>query len=404
MKGNSKNISAVVIGVLLITIGVLLNEWFIRALFLQHGMARILLARAAIWLFDVLCIVTGIVLVLRRPQIRINLRSVLFMVVTFVLFLVIMEGGLRLFYFVMNKTNYRNRDFSEYLGWGTIAHVHWKRQYKGYGEVEYSTTKYGFRVFGDPHTDKTKILVLGDSFTEARTVSDGFTYYDYLAKNSDRFEIFAYGCGGYGSLQEYMILDKYFDEIQPDIILWQFYSNDLFDNDYELESSNVGFSNHMTRPFYRNGHIEWLYPVRGSTFISSMVKHSYLIRLVNKRLNIVWLELGSYQDILSENHPLVRKAVKTTSDIMGLVRERVGAVPIIAFPVDKQAWVGSAFEDICDIYEIHYLPYIPEKIQEAQASGLAVIGSDGHWNSAGHALAGKMVLDYIQENNLLSKE
>lgn len=403
MKGNSKRILSLIIGVVLIAIGVVFNEWLVRALAMQHGMARVLLARAAIWLFDILCILAGIVLIVLRPRIRVNIRSVLFTVVTFVIFLITMEGGLRLFYFVMNRTNYRNRDFSEYLGWSTIANVHWKKNYKGYGEITYSTTKYGFRTFGDPHSDKTKILILGDSFTEARTVSDGDTYYDYLAKNNDRIEIFAYGCGGYGSLQEYMILDKYFEEIEPDMILWQFYSNDLFDNEYELESSNVGYSNHMTRPFYRNGRVEWLYPVRGGTFLANLVKYSYLFRFINKRFNIVWLELSSYEDILSRHHPLVKKAVQTTSDIMGLVRERVGAIPIVAFPVDNQEWVGSAFEDICERQEIHYIPDIPEKIQEAQASGRTVIGSDGHWNRTGHALAGKMILDYITKNGLLNE-
>ncbi len=405
MRGNSKGGKPIVIiGVLLILIGVIFNEWLISEIFLHHGMVRILEARVAIWFFDVFCISAGIFLLIRRPKIRLNFRSVIFLIVSFILFLLIMEGGLRIFYFVMNKIGYRTSDFSEYLGWKTAENVHWKRKYKGYGEIEYSTTKYGFRVFGDAGTSKTKIFVLGDSFTECRTVSDGETYYDYIKENDDRIEIFAYGCGGYGSLQEYMILDKYFDTIKPDIILWQFYGNDLFDNDYELESSNIAYNNQMTRPYYRNGRIEWLYPVKSGKLFSTLLKNLYLLRVINKRLHLLRLEKNrALQKLLTEDYPLIKKAVQTTSEIMGLVRKRVGKIPIVAFPVDKRHWVGNAFKHISDEHSINYICCIPDSIEKAKESGITVIGSDGHWNNIGHSIAGKIILDYLNENNLLNK-
>ncbi len=406
MRSNSKGGKPIiVIGVLLIIIGVIFNEWFISALLLQHGMVRILLARVAIWFFDVLCIVTGIYLIIRRPQLRFNLRSLLFLAVSFILFLFIMEAGLRVVYFIMNKINYRTRDFSEYLGWRSVENVYWKRKYKGFGEIEFSTTKYGFRVFGNTHTKKKKILVLGDSFTEARTVSDGFTYYDYLKNHHDSIEVFAYGCGGYGSLQEYMILDKHYDEIKPDLVLWQFHSNDIFNNDYELESSMIAYNDQMTRPYYRNGRIEWLYPVRSGKLFASLLKNSYLLRVINKRLQILELEKDkSLAKLLYEDNPLIKKGVNTTIEIMGLVRKRVGAIPIVAFSTDNKPWVGNAFQDVCDEHGIHYLPIIPHEIERTEESGIVVIGSDGHWNDVGHAMAGQIILDYLLENNLLNKE
>jgi hypothetical protein len=72
--------------------------------------------------------------------------------------------------------------------------------------------------------------------------------------------IFAYGGGGYGTLQEYMILDRYVDKINPDMVLWQFCANDLIINSHELESASFSNNNQMKRPYYENDQIKWLFP------------------------------------------------------------------------------------------------------------------------------------------------
>jgi hypothetical protein len=48
-------------------------------------------------------------------------------------------------------------------------------------------------------------------------------------------ESFAYGVMGYGTLQQYMILDRYLDEIQPGLIILQMCSNDLINNSLSVE-------------------------------------------------------------------------------------------------------------------------------------------------------------------------
>src|SRR3974377_1865851 len=69
--------------------------------------------------------------------------------------------------------------------------------------VEINTNKYGFRSFGNLlGTDKKKVFFIGDSFTHAVEVSDSQTFYGLL-KNALPIEVFAYGGGGYGTLQEY---------------------------------------------------------------------------------------------------------------------------------------------------------------------------------------------------------
>src|SRR2546423_3064171 len=74
-------------------------------------------------------------------------------------------------------------------------------------ELNMSQDSRGFRRFGDPSSDRPRVMVIGDSFTQAVLVSDDQTYYAVLA---DRLgaEVFAYGGSAFGTLQEYMILDR----------------------------------------------------------------------------------------------------------------------------------------------------------------------------------------------------
>jgi hypothetical protein len=71
------------------------------------------------------------------------------------------------------------------------------------------------------------------------------TYYALLAEKLNNLEVFAYGAGGYSTLQKYLILDEFIDRIRPQILLLQLCSNDFFDNDYDLEHSR--WSNPLRR-------------------------------------------------------------------------------------------------------------------------------------------------------------
>jgi hypothetical protein len=338
----------------------------------------------------------------RKFQVKTNFRHILFSVITFVLFLLLMEGGIRTFFYIKNNIFVRERSFSSYLGWKTEANIASTSVVKGYGEIDYSTQKYGFRVFGDTSTDKIKIFVIGDSFTQGFSVSDGKTYYDYLKNHDDNIEIFAYGGGGYGTLQEYMILDRYVDEIKPDMVLWQFMANDLLNNSHELESASFRNNNQMTRPYYENDQIKWLFPRQYRGWMDKAIQSSYLLRLLNIKLNILRAEnIRSIEDEFSTDHPLFKKAINTTSEIMGLVKKRLGHIPVFAFAI---GW-PQTFQDICAKNSIHYIDGIDTAISQAKIANVTVDGTpyDTHWNYNGHSIAGQVILNYLQKNNYIVK-
>ncbi|MHA2039089.1 MAG: SGNH/GDSL hydrolase family protein [Promethearchaeota archaeon] len=409
MKIVPKDFKAItIIGLIFVAIGILFNEWTVAKLFSLDGSINHLSKKIIVWVFDVIAVLTGLILLKYKHLIKARGREIVFTVVTFIVFLFILEGGMRVFHSYKSRQDSRETDFSEQIGWKTKENWSWTRRDEGY-EVVFSTTKYGFRVFGDPNTNKFKIFVLGDSYTHGTTVSDGYTYYDYLRKNHENIEIFAFGTGGYGSLQEYMILDKYFDIIQPDLILWQFMSNDIINNSYKLESLSYLNNSHNTRPYYNriNGQITLLYPRQDFGWIYKVVQHSHLLKLLNIRLDILKVEQGdTIENYLKKDDPLAVETVETTSAIMGLVRKRVGSIPIVAFPVDKEQipWSSDAFNNISQKYSIHYIDHLPDVLEEAVAKGIKIdTPSNPHWSDVGSAIVGKTILNYLIENNLLEK-
>lgn len=332
-------------------------------------------------------------------------KNLIFLLLFVLAILLFFEAGLRSYYFIKNRIRKPSFNFETYLGWQTKSNLHWKGLNQGYGEITYSTTRDGFRIFGNADTDRIKIFIIGDSITLAETVSDGKTYYDYLRKNNNNIEIFAYGGGGYGSLQEYMILDKYLDIIKPNIILWQFCGNDIHNNSFELESSSWENNNHMVRPYYRNGKIVWLFP-HSSWLYRNIFRRSYLISLLCIKFNIsletfMSKNLGETPPELEDlNNPLRKRAIATTSEIMSLVKKKAGAIPIVAFAIGGE----EIFKKICVENKILFAPNVYTAIEAAKKSGIRIDGLpyNPHPNDAGHAIMGRMILEYLIDKKLVN--
>ena len=274
-------------------------------------------------------------------KVKLSLRKrVCFSLAILVAFIGLLECVVR----VVNYARARavGRVLDDELGWKTLPDVSWTHSRSGYGSVTFSTQRYGFRRFGDPKTEKKKLLVMGDSFTHGTTVNDGNTYYDYLEKHADNVEVFAYGCGGYGTLQEFMIVDEYFDEIQPDLIIWQFCGNDIMNNVYELERV-ADENNMMVRPYLRDGKVVRLYPSDKKGVYAWLSQHSHLFRFFESRLTI---GNGDFTKLLNTSEILARQdrsrlARSVTSEILQRLRARVGNTPIIGFTIGDD--VSSKF-------------------------------------------------------------
>jgi GDSL-like lipase/acylhydrolase family protein len=213
------------------------------------------------------------------------------------------------------------------------------------GKFREVTTRYfknSFKRWGDINTHNPKLFILGDSFTEMNWVSNGEEWYSYLERHFSKLELFVFGVGGYGSLQEYMVLDDYIDIIHPDLILLQFCSNDYHNNIYELELWDYPNSNNAARPYLEEDRIVY----RLAAPYAELRQYSFIAdRLLKEYDRFMWrreqqnraaakhrkAEQETEPDVAKRLKLLREKATYVTLEIMKKVKKRAKETPIYLF-------------------------------------------------------------------------
>jgi len=140
------------------------------------------------------------------------------------------------------------------LGWAPIAGT--TGTYAVEGRTLISINAEGFRDIDHPIAkpkNTLRIATLGDSFTEAREVALHETYWkvlearlgECLATSGRSAEVLNFGVSGYGTAQEYLVLNRYVWKYTPDVVLLAvFTGNDIWNNSRALDG-------HERRPFFQ---------------------------------------------------------------------------------------------------------------------------------------------------------
>jgi hypothetical protein len=267
--------------------------------------------------------------------------------------------------------------------------------------IHRSQGAHGFRQYGNVQTREAKLLVIGDSFTQASAVSDDKTYHALL-KGRLGIEVFAYGTGGYGTLQEYMILDEVMDVIQPTVMLWQFCTNDFINNDHALEIASTINNNGWTRPYWEQGQIHLHSPKPSGLQVREWIsRHSRFLYFMASRADRLRARTApeSVERVIGREgfaHPGFARSVKTTDELMARVRARAGSIPIHAFSCENEEPYNTAFEGIARRHAIQYWKDVPDAVHDALKAGEDVLASDGHWNARGHALVADRLVRHLR--------
>lgn len=268
----------------------------------------------------------------------------------------------------------------------------------------------GQETWGDTRSGKIKVFFVGDSFTYRDKDLKGRMYYDVVGQNID-IEPFVYGGGGYSTLQEYLAIDKYIDEIKPDLVVLQVCSNDFINNSWELERRSYMHNNYTVRPYYEGGKIKYRFP-RGPVFLRqylipySRLAYFFAVKIDRKladlagkgRLKTIenYIETGDTE--LKE----FKRSADTTEELIGVIRKRCGKTPIIAFSTFDDEPYSGRFKLIFRRLDIDFLTDIPKLAWDAERRGK--VRNNDHWSEKGHAACGTYLAEYIRTNFLKDRQ
>lgn len=142
--------------------------------------------------------------------------------------------------------NYFRRDKLSGLICGSPDYLgYWDSEY---GRIVIKTNKYGFRgnVFDQSKKSHAKVLILGDSFVNAKQVNFKDTFGCLLSENVNdiKIQVMEVGAGTWGQGDELQWLRTYCDKLKPDIVILSvFLGNDLtIDN---MKTNNIGSSTYL---------------------------------------------------------------------------------------------------------------------------------------------------------------
>jgi hypothetical protein len=88
----------------------------------------------------------------------------------------------------------------------------------------------GFRDQSHGAKTRPRIAFLGDSFVWGYDVEDGERFTELLQARLPGWEVLNLGVSGYGTDQEFILLQRWFDRYQPDVVVLVLSDDDLFTN------------------------------------------------------------------------------------------------------------------------------------------------------------------------------
>ena len=306
------------------------------------------------------------------------------------------EGAFRLAKAVFGRPSIYQHDAR--LGWVPISNVRYDFTLRAQnGEayvVDYATNEFGFRLWGDPTSDRPRIAFIGDSFTQDPNMSNEFAYFSQVARALP-VEVFAVGGGGYGTLQELLILDRYWTSIKPTHVVLQFCSNDVQNNHYGSEALSIVRAQKNFRPYFVDG--QFLY--RDAPYYRFFARHSSLFRFLDERLqNLQYSWFGGYSRPKDADRiaALRANAVTVTREILHMIKD-LGREGVKWYMFSCSA-ANSEWINLAEATGFQPIRGVADAVAAAAAQQLSVHTADGaHWNDLGHEIAGQVISEHLEK-------
>ena len=296
--------------------------------------------------------------------------------------LAVLEGMLRIANLRMLRDSSTERSLSyQYdpeLGWAPVPNSN--AVITNARTIHAQHNSLGFRDIEFMRDSRPTMLFIGDSFVWGVDAEAGERFTDLLRSRLPGFNIVNAGVSGYGTDQEYLLLQRLWPKIEPKVVVLVFCAiNDRLDN-----SSSVRYESYQ-KPYFAtlpDGALE----LRGQPVPKSrqvyvkenwLVRHSLLARVV----------AYNYVDL---RHPAI-DVPDPSERLVGKIREFVEAH-------GAKLVVGLQLRDdkLIQHLQAERIPYVSFDGAEAYSGP-----SGAHWTPEGQKLVADRLFDLLTSNDLV---
>lgn len=248
--------------------------------------------------------------------------------------------------------------------------------------------------------DRPRVVFLGDSFTWGWGVPNGVRYTDKLQEAYPQYQMVNAGINGYSTVQEALLLKKYYQELMPDLIVLQIFHNDFIEN---LE----------TQAAYKKPYLDWNhdfkltnYPVPADSLgIATKIllwigDHTYFYRQV-MMVGYIWLldsgiGVGTEYEIMEPptDEVVLGKGMRVALELLLSFCEQK-KLPLLIISSDLQPYQLAVVSDLASIHGFSHYALTDTVFKDKKDFDLG--DHAAHWSAYGHQMVAGFVGPIIDE-------
>lgn len=410
------NITIIFIGLLIILIGVLWNEWTITVLFSPDGIISSLIYRLVIWGFDLLCILIGVLLIKynKRPVSKILVMFGFKLICIVVLVVLSLELILRLTISLWPR-EIRNLILSKYTyaadgiyfhdpRWNIhIMKPNFRQEKMFYNDHWWYHKINSIGIRDSRNIDKADIIVLGDSMIYGPGVNIENTLCYYLEKSSG-LKVANLGVQGDYPPHQYIRLKHLGLFLKPKIVLFSI--NEQDEIDFLLNKPTEEYINKLISeapPDYSRGIIAsdyldyykerrfWWLQIIGSPYFYNFfsLRGIKFLKILTKIRNIqIHYEYQNIRNIMD----------KVLDGVKGLCESRGAKLIIVFHPSSKNFdYFYTMCKELCTEKNI---PFLDLNKEFSKNQPPYFLKNDGHYSPQGSKRASDCIYKYLKNQNL----